>query len=276
MDSFSLDDDYDYTGHMIAKFSFRGTEQQVTSWTEMYQKVLQLLHQENRVVLRHLAVVTDPNVDLSAHVSTTRDIYNACQIDDNIYVLTNTSTQNKVSSLRKFFSAFGIDPTELVFFLREDMESEEPENSRSAMYNRYWQYALPKIRESSGTFTNINFSNETWVNGFLGIGGIHVDCIATSENARVELYIGTALADHNKKVFDFLNTHKQEIESAIDREIIWDRGDNKKTSRIFVIRKDLTILNESNWPDIAEFHAKYTGLLVPLCRALLEQFNHRP
>ena len=43
LDSCTLEDDSELTGRQIARFSFRNTEQPVSSWVEMFQKVMQLV-----------------------------------------------------------------------------------------------------------------------------------------------------------------------------------------------------------------------------------------
>ncbi|MFQ8776132.1 MAG: DUF262 domain-containing protein [Finegoldia magna] len=44
MDSFTLDDDASLSGRLITSFSYKNTEQPVSSWVEMFQKVLQILY----------------------------------------------------------------------------------------------------------------------------------------------------------------------------------------------------------------------------------------
>ena len=39
LDSYALDDDSNLSGRMIARFSYRNTEQPVTSWVDMYESV---------------------------------------------------------------------------------------------------------------------------------------------------------------------------------------------------------------------------------------------
>ena len=39
MDSYTLDDDAELTGRLIARFTFKHTEQPVASWVEMFQEL---------------------------------------------------------------------------------------------------------------------------------------------------------------------------------------------------------------------------------------------
>lgn len=67
----------------------------------MYQKVLQILHSEDKSIL-------------------TKYI----EIDDGIYVWTNTSTQYKISLLKRFFKLYDTDPADLVLYLKDDEEKD--------------------------------------------------------------------------------------------------------------------------------------------------------
>ena len=53
--SYTLDDDVNLSGRLIARFSYKNTEQPVTSWVEMFQKVLQILYAEDKNVITKLA-----------------------------------------------------------------------------------------------------------------------------------------------------------------------------------------------------------------------------
>ena len=47
LDTYTLEDEGELTGRLIAKFTFKNTEQPVTSWVEMFQKLIQLLYAED-------------------------------------------------------------------------------------------------------------------------------------------------------------------------------------------------------------------------------------
>ena len=56
MDSYTLDDDAELTGRLIARFTFKHTEQPVASWVEMFQKVIQILYAEDKAIITKLAL----------------------------------------------------------------------------------------------------------------------------------------------------------------------------------------------------------------------------
>ena len=73
MDSYSLGDDVDLSGRDILRFRYKNTEQPVTSWIDMMEQVLKILHTEDWSVLSRLAYKSDPDNELDAYVSSHPD-----------------------------------------------------------------------------------------------------------------------------------------------------------------------------------------------------------
>lgn len=120
MDSYSLDEDVELSGRNIVRFSYKNTEQPVTSWIDMMEQVLKILHAEDKSVLSRLAYSKGKTNDLDAYVSNRpQDLRNALEIDNDIYVERNTSTATKVSMLRKFFKVYGTNEADLIFYLKD-------------------------------------------------------------------------------------------------------------------------------------------------------------
>ena len=55
LDTCTLDDEVNLSGRLIARFSYRNMEQPVTSWIDMFERVVKLLHAEDQTVLPKLA-----------------------------------------------------------------------------------------------------------------------------------------------------------------------------------------------------------------------------
>ena len=72
------------------------------------------------------------------------------------------------------------------------------------------------------------------------------------------MYFGKAESSDNKKGFDLVSAHKSEIEEALGINLTWDRGDDKKSSKIFYKIDGVGIDKEDDWQTIARFHAKWT------------------
>ena len=278
MDAIALDEDVILTGRVLSKYSFKGAEQPVASWADMYQQVITMLHSENKAVLTKLAVSQDPAVDLSLHFSMSPTSFNSCrQIDTDLYVWTGTDTQYKINNLRKIFAIFDVPESELVFYLKDEDNSETVAGNRYEIRKKYWEYTLPQLKNAfseNGLFGNVNPVTSNWIAGFVGIPGIHIDCVANFDESRVELYLGMASKEKNKELFGFLFARKDNIEKVIGTQLIWSRMDDNKASKIHTFLPGVDISNDIDWPRMAKFHVDASKKLYLAFKEHLEQYFH--
>lgn len=267
MDSYSLDDDVDLSGRDIVRFGYKNTEQPVTSWIDMMEQILKILHAEDKSVLSRLAYSKGESNDLDAYVSNKpQDLRNALEIDTDIYVERNTSTSTKISMLRKFFKAYGANEEDLVFYLKDanDDGTAQEVGTRYELRRRYWAFALPYIQQAHddgtghGCFSGCTTSKENWLSGFFGIGGFSLACVANYNKARVDLTLAHSNKDRNKEAFDYLYSHKSEIESVLGTQIDWLRSDDTKGSYIVIRLEGVSIENEADWTQMAKFQAEWS------------------
>ncbi|MCI9596764.1 MAG: DUF4268 domain-containing protein [Firmicutes bacterium] len=270
MDSYTLEDEAELTGRLIAKFTFKNTEQPVTSWVEMFQKVIQILYVKDKTIITKLAMSDEDNI--APHFGTSPDAFTKClEIGDGIHVWTNTSTQSKLSVLNRLFKLYDEDPADLVFFLRDENElNVDEQGSRHGLRRKYWTYALPIIKEThgeGGPFSNVGPARDNWINGFFGVSGFYLCCVANYDAARTEVVFGRGDKAENKKAFDALMTHKVEIETALDTSLYWNRGDDIKSSKVYIQLSNVSVENEVDWLQMARFHAdwskKFYDVIVP-------------
>ena len=278
MDAIALDEDVILTGRVLSKYSFKGAEQPVASWADMYQQVITMLHSENKAVLTKLAVSQDPAVDLSLHFSMSPTSFDSCrQIDTDLYVWTGTDTQYKINNLRKIFAIFDVPESELVFYLKDEDNSETVAGNRYEIRKKYWEYTLPQLKNAfseNGLFGNVNPVTSNWIAGFVGIPGIHIDCVANFDESRVELYLGMASKEKNKELFGFLFARKDNIEKVIGTQLIWSRMDDNKASKIHTFLPGVDISKDIDWPRMAKFHVDASKKLYLAFKEHLEQYFH--
>lgn len=64
-----------------------------------------------------------------------------------------------------------------------------------------------------------------------------------------------------------LMTHKEDIEKALGVSLVWSRGDDIKSSKISYKLNCVSINNETDWLQMAKFHAqwskKFYDVIVP-------------
>ena len=134
---------------------------------------------------------------------------------------------------------------------------------------RFWTYALPIIKianNRTGAYLNCNpvKGNEVW--GRFGINGFRIGCVANRDQAYVWFYLGKKEKEKNKKTFDQLYLHKEEINKEVGTELNWSRADGFIASWITKELSGVSIVNEQDWPQMAEFLAKWSS---KICAAVL-------
>ena len=267
MDSYALDDDVEWRGRDIVRFCYKNTEQPVTSWIDMMEQVLKILHAEDKSVLSRLAHSKGESTDLDAYVSNKQqDLRGALEIDTDIYIERNTNTSVKISMLRKFFKAYGANEEDLIFYLKDvnNNDNAQEVNTRHELFRRYWAFALPYIwiahgnEMGHGCFSGRTTSSGDSLNGFFGIGGFSLACVANNNNARVDLRLAHSSKERNKEAFDYLYSYKAEIETVLGMQIDWQRSDHTKSSYIVIHLGGVSIEEEADWTQMAKFHAEWS------------------
>lgn len=274
LESCSLEDDVDLSGRDVARFAFRSGEQPVKSWIDLMEQVVKQLHEEDASVLPRIAHAPREDGELSVYVSDDpTQLHSALEIEKGIYIEKNTSTNTKLTLLRKLFKAFGQNPEELIFYLRDKAAGGEDDaaGSRIELRRRYWSLALEYIRSahgSEGAFSKVNPSKSCYLSGGIGISGFNITCDAKIKNIAVDLVLAKSSRDANKSAYDFLHARKDEIEAALGGiSLNWWRFDGK-ASYVDHHIDGIGIDDENNWPRMAKFHAewskKFYDVFVPL------------
>ena len=275
-DSCALDDEeFDLKGRDIVKYSYQNAETPVSSWADMFEHVVKYLHAEDKSILSALAYSTSSEVELSSYFSSNQDnLRTPLKIDDDVYVEKNTSTAMKISILRRLFAFFHADPMDLVFYLRDSEQDKAADQSRFELRKKYWTYALPILQEANhgnGSFRKCSPGTSNTVNGYFGIGGFCVCCVANRDGAKVDFYLGKSSTEENKSAFDYLKAHQEKIEDALEASLSWNRADENKASWISYELKDVSIANEADWPRMAKFMAEWSKKYLDVILPVLEE-----
>lgn len=277
LDSYTLEDDVDLSGREIVRFGYKNTEQPVDSWITMMAQILKILHTEDKSVLARLAHTHNPDDELDDYVSDNpADLRGALEIDQNIYLERNTSTNTKLSILKKFFKAYGQNPEELVFYLKDQNTDQKAEEAGTLKETRrkYWAYALEYIKSAhgnNGAFKNVNPTKGYWISGWFGISGFSIGCYVKQSTVSVELDLAKSDRDKNKSAYDYLFERKGEIEKTLGVPLDWWRFEGKASYVHYKL--DLGLSDDTNWTQMAKFHAEWSKKFYDVFVPLLQQWN---
>lgn len=110
-------------------------------------------------------------------------------------------------------------------------------SEKGERYRAFHQGLIDELRENHH-FTGMRVAQPwNWCEFGSGCSGIRYGFSFNRGGfARVELNIVPGDAERNKAVFDYLASHREEIEADFGEKLWWERLDNKRTSRIALYR----------------------------------------
>jgi hypothetical protein len=99
---------------------------------------------------------------------------------------------------------------------------------------KFWEGLLEKSKKRTPLHSNISPSINSWIGTGSGKRGLGFNYVVTYKHGQIELYIdrGKDSQDENKKIFDDLQSHKDEIEKEFGNKLKWERLDDRRASRI--------------------------------------------
>jgi hypothetical protein len=108
---------------------------------------------------------------------------------------------------------------------------------KAERYRGFFQSLIDKLRDEH-RFTSARVGQpQNWYSFASGISGITYGAnFPQGDRVRAEIYIDQGDQDTNKALFDRLMDERQEIEAEFDRELEWERLDDRRASRIATYR----------------------------------------
>ncbi len=117
---------------------------------------------------------------------------------------------------------------------------------------RFWSDLLALARTRTKLHANISPGQYSWIGTTAGKQGLGYNYAVRQHHASAELYIdrGEDSEQENKKIFNELFRHKDEIEGTFGGELEWDSKEGRRGCRI---RKTVALggyRDEDKWPEI--------------------------
>jgi hypothetical protein len=141
---------------------------------------------------------------------------------------------------------------------REDASCQKSPQDRAERYDlrkRFWEGLLSRPKVKTTRHADITPGLYNWISAGSGVRGLPLTYSIRQEEGRVELYIdrGADQAEENKRIFDWLEKRKEEIERAFGGKLSWERLEGKQGCRI---AHTTTVggyrSDESKWPEIQD------------------------
>jgi len=113
----------------------------------------------------------------------------------------------------------------------------------------FWKILLEKSKNKTPLFSNISPSKDSYISTGGGKSGLAYLYNITYKYASVSFYIdrGKDSGEENKKIFDNLFTHKDEIEEIFEGKLTWQRLDDRRSSRVCKIYNYVGLNDKEKW-----------------------------
>ncbi|MGP5270445.1 hypothetical protein ACTXK0_08540 [Corynebacterium variabile] len=133
-----MGEDTSFRNRPVTAYEYGDAAETVTDWTDLIQKLLKVILQQNRTAVLEFAesdslLTTDP--------ASREGSWGLRTIDPSLGVWVNTDTDSKIAMFHRLFAALDLDPEELVFTLRPTKDSsgaadaaEVPDTARIGTY----------------------------------------------------------------------------------------------------------------------------------------------
>lgn len=126
---------------------------------------------------------------------------------------------------------------------------------RGERYRQYFQPLIDELREKH-RFTNARVAQpQSWYAFSSGTAGILCSTVfASHDRARVEVYLGLPDREENKALFDWLLAQKASIEKSCGFSLEWERLEERRASRISIVRAGSIDNSASELDEIRKWH----------------------
>ena len=136
---------------------------------------------------------------------------------------------------------------------REEIGNQEELENRYSIRFSFWSQFLKEINKKNNLCTNISPGKDSWLGIGLGKSGVGLNLVVSRTYARAEVYINRGSTEENKRVFDYFHKQKEQIEKDFGAPLIWERMEDKVTSRIKYQLDGVSVYEEAYYPKMNEF-----------------------
>ena len=136
---------------------------------------------------------------------------------------------------------------------RQESDNQEVLENRHVVRQAFWTQFLREVNKRNSYCVNLSPGTDSWMGVALGVSGISVNLVVTHSYARVEVYINRGSVTENKKVFDYFLESKDQIEKDFGGALIWERMDDKVTSRIKWQIDGVSVFDDKDYSKMIEF-----------------------
>ena len=158
---------------------------------------------------------------------------------------------------------------------QEEIATQENLKTRHHLRLEFWGQYLKRSNEENSLFSNISPSKDNWIGIGIGMTGININMVVSRNYARGEIYFNRGSQEENKWCFDFIQERKNQIEKEFGEPLIWERMDDKVSSRIKAQRDDVSIYEKEDWDKMIDYMVDVAERMEKAFRNPVKQLNRK-
>lgn len=136
---------------------------------------------------------------------------------------------------------------------QDEIEVQETLKSRHHIRLKFWEQFINASNKVNNLFTNNSPSKDNWIGKGIGMSGVNLNLVATSNSCRGEVFINRGNKEENKEIFNNFYAMKDKIEQDFGGQLTWERMEEKVTCRIKAQLDGVDYFEESDWKKMNEF-----------------------
>lgn len=139
---------------------------------------------------------------------------------------------------------------------------------------QFWEALLQLLNQKTNIYSNVNPTNDNWLNAGTGVGGVYYSIIVRKESSSIQLVIDKPSNEINKKIFDYLHSQKDDIERDFGDKINWRKMEQKKSSRIQIDINECCLDNttwEIGLDQLVSKFIKWNSVFNPYIKKISQQ-----
>ena len=124
---------------------------------------------------------------------------------------------------------------------------------RHTTRKQFWTQLIEAMNQKNSLCQNVSPGTDAWIGIALGTSGVGLNLVVSKNYARAEIYINRGDIQKNKEVFDYFYNLKDQIEKDFGGSLVWERMDDRVTSRIKYQLDGVSVFNEDDWSKMNDF-----------------------
>jgi uncharacterized protein with ParB-like and HNH nuclease domain len=260
---FNITDIEDTSNRKLEYFIFEDTKVEEEAVSKMFYFILKKLYDKNPQLLLN-------NEGILKITRSSNEFTESLEIFNGYFIDPRANNNRKFRVLKDLLNLFELEDELTVKFV----QNESKVKSRFEIRKSFWKQLLDQL-PATKLFNNVRPTKDHWLSTGAGISGISYTLLITRAYVGIELTISRASKQENKHYFKCFKEHKEEIEKALGKELIWEELPDNKMSKIKIQLNDVNIFDEEDWPKMTAYFIDNLNLFESSISPVINKYKNR-